>query len=97
MSDELCSLFDGLNPGYKLPDFVSPISQYAQLAFNNLVQGGSNIYNKVKTAITGSGATQTASKTGLNPGSGTGCWHRRLRRCWRKQVILYNSRICLKS
>ena len=56
MSDELCSLFDGLNPGYKLPDFISPISKFAQLSFNNLV-------NKVKTTFTNSNGSSSGTKT----------------------------------
>ena len=47
MSDEVCSLFDGLNPGYKIPDFISSGMKYARESFDNLVQAGSDAFNKV--------------------------------------------------
>ena len=73
MSDEVCSLFDGLNPGYKIPDFISPGIKYAKESFDNLVEAGSNLFANIKNAFsnTGSGAAQTANKTPSNGGSNT--------------------------
>ena len=68
MSDEVCALFDGINPGYKIPDFISSGMLYAKQSFNNLVQAGSDAFNKIFN--TGSGAV-TANKTGSNGGSST--------------------------
>ena len=62
MSDEVCSLFDGLNPGYKLPDFISPAAKYAEQSFNKLVEAGSDVFAKVKNAF--SSGTATANNTG---------------------------------
>ena len=47
MSDEVCSLFDGLNPGYKIPDFISSGMAYAKKSFDDLYQAGSDAFNKV--------------------------------------------------
>ena len=73
MSDEVCSLFDGLNPGYKLPDFISPAAKFAKESFNNLVQTGSNVFANIKNTFSnpGSGAVTTANNTGSNSGSNT--------------------------
>lgn len=65
MSDEVCALFDGINPGYKIPDFISSGMQYAKKSFNNLVQAGSNAFNNI-FSNSGSG-----SKIANNAGSNT--------------------------
>ena len=67
MSDEVCSLFDGLNPGYKIPAFISSGMQYAQQSFKNLVQAGSNAFNNIFS--NGSSAVKTANKAGSKGGS----------------------------
>ena len=69
MSDEVCALFDGINPGYKIPDFISSGMLYAKQSFNNLVQAGSDAFNNIFS--NGSSAVKTANKTGSNGGSST--------------------------
>ena len=69
MSDEVCALFDGINPGYKIPDFISSGMLYAKQSFNNLVQAGSDAFNNIFS--NGSSAVKTANKTGSNSGSST--------------------------
>ena len=68
MSDEVCALFDGINPGYKIPDFISSGMLYAKQSFNNLVQAGSDAFNNLFS--NGSSAV-TANKTGSKGGSST--------------------------
>ena len=65
MSDEVCSLFDGLNPGYKIPDFISSGMQYAKKSFNNLVQAGFDAFNNI-FSNSGSSAAQTANTVSKN-------------------------------
>ena len=47
MSDEVCSLFDGINPGYKIPDFISSGMDYAQKSFDELYQAATKTFNNV--------------------------------------------------
>ena len=71
MSDEVCSLFDGLNPGYKIPDFISPGIKYAKESFDNLVEAGSNVFANIKNTFSnpGSGAVTTTNNAASNGGS----------------------------
>ena len=56
LSDEVCSLFDGTNPDYKLPNFVSSGIKYAKESFNSLVKAGSDVVNSVKDTVTKAGS-----------------------------------------
>lgn len=51
LSDEVCSLFDGTNPDYKLPNFVSSGVKFAKESFNSLVKAGSDAVNSIKDTI----------------------------------------------
>ena len=56
LSDEVCSLFDGTNPDYKLPNFVSSGIKYAKESFNSLVKAGSDVVNSVKDTVSKAGS-----------------------------------------
>lgn len=56
LSDEVCSLFDGTNPDYKLPNFVSSGVKFAKESFNSLVKAGSDVVNSVKDTVTKAGS-----------------------------------------
>ena len=56
LSDEVCSLFDGTNPDYKLPNFVSSGIKYAKESFNSLVKAGSDAVNSIKDTVSKAGS-----------------------------------------
>lgn len=51
LTDEIGSLFDGTNPEYELPNFVSNGIKYAKSSFESLIQTGDKIIDKVSKAI----------------------------------------------
>lgn len=56
LSDEVCSLFDGTNPDYKLPNFVSSGVKFAKESFNSLVKAGSDAVNSIKDTVSKAGS-----------------------------------------
>ena len=56
LSDEVCSLFDGTTPDYKLPNFVSSGIKYAKESFNSLVKAGSDAVNSIKDTVSKAGS-----------------------------------------
>jgi len=51
LTDEVGSLFDGTNPDYELPNFVSSGVKFAKESFNSLVKAGSDAVNYIKDTV----------------------------------------------
>ena len=61
LSDEVGSLFDGINPDYELPNFVSSGIKYAKESFDSLVKTGSDVVNSIKNTVTNAGSSAVNS------------------------------------
>ena len=48
LTEEVGNLFEGNNPDYKLPNFVSSGIKYAKESFNSLVKVGNDAVTEVK-------------------------------------------------
>lgn len=56
LTDEIGSLFDGTNPDYELPNFVSSGIKFAKESFDSLYQKGSDMVNSIKGAVSNAGS-----------------------------------------
>lgn len=56
LTDEVGSLFDGTNPDYELPNFVSSGIKFAKESFDSLYQKGSDMVNSIKGTASQAGS-----------------------------------------
>lgn len=56
LTDEVGSLFDGTNPDYELPNFVSSGIKFAKESFDSLYQKGSDMVNSIKGTVSQAGS-----------------------------------------
>lgn len=57
LTDEVGSLFDGTNPDYELPNFVSSGIKFAKESFDSLYQKGSDMVNSIKSTVSNAGSS----------------------------------------
>ena len=61
LTDEVGSLFDGTNPDYQLPNFVSSGIKFAKESFNSLIKAGSDAINSIKDTVSNAGSNAVNS------------------------------------